>query len=225
MMLRTLWHIMRHDLQLFFKNGWQLTYILGFFAIASALFPFALGAGEGVLRPIAGGIIWVSALLASMLGLPSLYGEDYADGTLEQYLLMPVALEWLVLAKCLGHWLTVCLPLALIAPLFALMLQLAPALIPWLILSLLLGTLTLTFLGSLGAALLLGNRKGSAVLSLLILPLNVPVLIFGAAIVSPDAAPQTTHSAMMMLSALALALIPLGSYASAALLRLAVRGQ
>lgn len=151
-----------------------------FFVIVVSLFPLGVGPERDMLRAMAPGVIWVAALLASMLALGRMFSGDYLDGTLEQMLLSPRSLPILVFGKMTAHWLTTGLPLVLISPLLALQFDLSPEAIGVLLLALLLGTPLLSMIGAIGAALTVGLRGGGALVALLVLPLYVPVLIFGA---------------------------------------------
>ena len=217
-MIRLLIAIALRDIRLAMGRGGDALYVLGFFIVTVSLFPLAIGVGEGILRAIAVGIIWVAMLLASLLALPGLYRNDDEDGTLEQYLLLPLSAEWLVLAKWLAHWATSALPLIVFAPLLGLMLHMdSEGKIP-LMLSLLLGSIGFTAIGSLGAALTIGIRQGWMLLGIIVLPLYVPVLIFGCAAAQPEAH-VFMGGAMLLLGGYAALLLPLSCLISAYLLR------
>jgi heme exporter protein B len=172
--------LVARDLLLALRRRSDVATALLFFIIVASLFPLGVGAEPNLLRAIAPGVIWVAALLSSMLSLGRLFAGDYADGTLEQLVLGAAPLGVVVAAKALAHWLVAGLPLVLIAPLIALQYDIAPGLYGVLALSLLLGTPVLSIIGAIGAALTLGLRGGGVLLSLLVLPLYVPVLILGA---------------------------------------------
>jgi heme exporter protein B len=157
---------------------------LFFFVIVVSLFPLGVGTEERILRELGPGVVWVAALLASMLALERLFAADYDDGTLEQMLLTGQPLSLLVLAKVVAHWLLTGLPLVLIAPLVAMQYQLPDVATLFMMLSLLVGTPVLSLIGAIGAALTLGLRGGGILLSLLILPLYIPVLVYGAGAVT-----------------------------------------
>jgi heme exporter protein B len=171
---------LRRDLKLALRSKAELGVQLLFYAIVVTLFPLGVGADPALLRALAAGILWVAALLASLLSLPRLFAADFADGTLEQIALSPHPLPALISGKIAAHWLTTGLPLALVSPLLALQFGLEGRELAVLALGLLLGTPTLSLLGAVGAALTLGLRASGALLALLILPLYVPILIFGA---------------------------------------------
>ena len=184
---------------------------LVFFVIVASLFPLGVGSDVKLLREIGPGVVWVSALLASLLSLPRLFVADHADGTLEQLLLRPHPLAVLALAKVTAHWLTTGLPLVLVAPLLGLQYGLDAGAIGVLLLSLLLGTPCLSLIGAIGAALALGLRGSGVLTALIVLPLNAPILIFGAGAVTQQMAGLDAGALLSLLGALlalALALAP-----------------
>jgi heme exporter protein B len=181
-----------------------------------------VGPEPELLSRIAPGILWVTALLAALLSLERLFQADYEDGSLEALSLMPLPLEAQVLAKCLAHWLVTGLPLALAAPVLGLLLQLDAAGYPVLVLGLLLGTPSLSLIGAVGAALSLGARRGGVLLSLLVLPLYIPVLIFGVLAVEQTVAGLAARPHLLLLGALLAAALPLAPVAAAAALRQAL---
>ena len=191
-----------------------------FFVIVASLFPLGIGAEPNQLRAIAPGVIWVAALLSSMLSLGRLFAGDYADGTLEQILLGAAPLGVVVTAKTAAHWLVSGLPLVLIAPLIALQYDVAPGLYRVLALSLLLGTPVLSIIGAIGAALTLGLRGGGVLLSLLVLPLYVPVLILGAGSVEMAAAGLSPEGQLLLLGAMLIVAAVFAPWATAAALRI-----
>jgi heme exporter protein B len=174
------------------------------------------------LRRIGAGIVWVAALLAALLSLDRLFEADYQDGGLELLALSSLPLELAVLAKCAAHWVATGLPLALTSPLLALFVDLEPEAIPTLMLSLLIGTPALSLIGSVAAALTLGARRQGVVLSILVLPLYVPPLVFGAGAVEASASGNGAHAYLLVLAALTLAALALCPWASAAALRQAL---
>ncbi len=179
--------ILGRDIRLALRRRTDLLTTLFFFLIVVSLFPLGVGTEKQTLRILGPGVVWVAALLASMLALERLFAADHEDGTLEQMLLTAQPLALLVLAKVTAHWLLTGLPLVLIAPLIALQYQLPEAAQLAMALSLLLGTPILSLIGAIGAALTLGLRGGGILLSLLILPLYVPVLVYGAGAVTVSA--------------------------------------
>ncbi len=168
------------DLRLAFRKRGQLVQPLAFFAIVTTLFPLAVSPELSRLRDVAPGVIWVAALLSSLLGLEFLFRDDAHDGTLEQHVLSGQSLGWLLFAKAVAHWLVTGVPLALMAPCAGLALGVPLASIGGIVASVALGSVTLSMIGAIGAALTLGVRRSGALLSLLTLPLSMPVLIFGA---------------------------------------------
>ncbi|HJY75345.1 MAG TPA: heme exporter protein CcmB [Burkholderiales bacterium] len=221
-MLRLARSVVQRDLLLALRRRSDVATALLFFVIVASLYPLGIGADLNLLRPIAPGVIWVAALLSSMLSLVRLFAADYADGTLEQMLLGAAPLGVVVMAKTLAHWLVSGLPLVAIAPLIALQYDLAPRHYGVLALSLLLGTPVLSLIGAIGAALTLGLRGGGVLLALLVLPLYIPVLIFGAGSVEMVSADQSPAGHLLILSALLLAAVALSPWAIAAALRISM---
>ncbi len=214
--------VLRRDLTVALRRVSDVLTPLVFFAIVVSLFPLGVGPEPGRLAMLAPGVVWVAALLAVMLSLDRLFANDYADGTLEQLLLAPYPLTVLVLAKTAAHWLLTGLPLVALSPLLALQLQLPAEAMGTLVTSLLLGTPVLSLLGSVGAALTLGVRGGGVLVSLLVLPLYTPVLIFGASSVTAAVEGLSTEAHLSLLAAflvLALSLVP---WAAAAALRVSL---
>jgi heme exporter protein B len=195
---------------------------LVFFVIVVSLFPLGVGADPALLRTMAPGVVWVAALLASMLSLARLFADDHQDGTLEQLLLSATPLPLLVLAKMAAHWLTSGLLLALASPLLALQFDLSSSSIAILAASLLLGTPLLSLIGGIGAALTVGVRGAGVLLSLLVLPLVVPVLIFGAGAVSASEAGLGSGAHFSLLGAMLVLALVLAPLAAAAALRIAI---
>lgn len=214
--------LVRRDLRLALRQGGDAAMVLAFFFLAVILFPFGVGPEPEMLARIAAGIVWVTALLAALLSLERLFLADYEDGSLEALALMPLQLEFQVLAKALAHFLTTGLPLVVVAPLLALLLHLPSAGYGPLVLGMALGTPTLSLIGAIGAALTLGARRGGVLLSLLVLPLYIPVLIFGVGAVEAAVTGLEIRPHLMLLAALLLAAIPLAPVAAAAALRQAV---
>ena len=214
--------LLRRDLLLAMRRRADVLTTFFFFVMVVSLFPLGVGPEPSTLRTIAPGVIWVAALLASMLALGRLFLADHADGTLEQILLIPAPLALLVLAKVLAHWLVAELPLALMAPLLGLQFDLSSDVLWVLVGSLLLGTPTLSLLGAIGAALTLGVRGAGALLSLLVLPLCIPVLIFGAGAATAVAAGQSAQAQFSLLAGFFLVALVLAPLGAAAALRIAV---
>ena len=219
-MMAALLAVLRRDLKLAARRSGDTALGLAFFVLALSLFPLGVGASAEVLARIGAGVIWVLALLAVLLGLERLWQADYEDGSLELMLLAPISLELLAVAKCAAHWLTSGLLLALASPALAVLMGL-PAEALWALpLALLLGTPTLTLLGAVGAALLLGSRRGSMLAALLVLPLYIPVLIFGVSAVDGYVLGLSGRPQLMILAAMLLAALALAPFAIAAALRL-----
>ena len=176
--------LVRRDLQLASRRRTEALLPVAFFIVAASLVPLGVGPEPQVLRQIAPGLIWICALLAAMLSLPALYAGDHADGTLEQMLLAPHSAVMIAAARVVSHWIVAGWPLLVAAPLLAVLFDMRGAAIATLLVSLLLGTPVLSLLGSVGAALTLGLRNGGVLLLLLVLPLCIPVLVFGAGAVA-----------------------------------------
>ena len=221
-MLDVLPGLVRRDLLLALRNRSDVGTALLFFVIVTSLFPLGIGAEPNLLRAIAPGVIWVAALLSSLLSLGRLFAADHADGTLEQILLGAAPLGAVVAAKTLAHWLVSGLPLVLIAPLIALQYDLPASLYGVLVLSLLLGTPVLSLIGAIGAALTLGLCGGGVLLSLLVLPLYVPVLIMGAGGVEMAAAGMGAQGHLLLLAAMLVGAAAFAPWAIAAALRISI---
>lgn len=193
-----------------------------FFVIVVSLFPLGVGPAPDILREIAPGVVWVAALLAAMLSLARMFGADYADGTLEQLVLTPQPLTLLVLSKVLAHWLTTGLPLVLMAPLMGLQFNLPGDALATLLVSLLIGTPALSLVGAVGAALTLGVRGGGALTAVLVLPLYVPVLVFGAGAVTASSTGMGVAGHLSLLGAMSLAALVFAPWATAMALRISL---
>lgn len=214
--------VVRRDLTIALRRAQDALTPVIFFVIVVSLFPLGVGPEPAILATLAPGVLWVAALLATMLSLPRLFANDYADGTLEQLLLAPQPLSVLVLAKVLAHWLLTGLPLVLLSPLLALQMQLPTQAIGTLVLSLLLGTPILSLVGAVGAALTLGLRGGGVLVSLLVLPLYTPVLIFGAGAVAAAATGLDTEAHFSLLGAFLVLAVSFTPWAAAAGLRVSL---
>jgi len=208
------------DLLLAMRRRSDLFTTLFFFVIVVSLFPLGIGPEMNTLRMIAPGVFWVAALLASMLALERLFAIDYEDGALEQMLLTPQPLSVLVLAKVLAHWLVTGLPLVLMAPLLGLQYDLSSEALGVMVLSLLLGTPALSLIGAIGAALTLGLRGGGVLVSLLVLPLYIPVLIFGSGAVEATASGLGGQGHLSMLGAILVLSLLFAPLAASAALRI-----
>jgi heme exporter protein B len=214
--------LLTRDLRLAFRQGGDVANVVAFFALAVILFPFGVGPDPDLLARISAGVLWVTALLAALLSLERLFDADFQDGSLEALALMPVPLEIQVLAKCVAHWLTTGLPLTIVAPVLALVLHFDAAGYPALIAALLLGTPVLSLIGAIGAALTLGARRAGVLLSLLVLPLYIPVLIFGVAASEAAALGLESRPHLLLLAALFATSLALAPWAAAAALRQAL---
>ncbi|MGB0864983.1 MAG: heme exporter protein CcmB [Granulosicoccaceae bacterium] len=216
------WRLLRRDLLLALRRGNEWLNPLVFFVIVVSLFPLGIGPGEKTLELIGPGVVWVSALLATLLALDGLFQADHQDGALELILLSPHPLSVLVLAKVLAHWLITGLPLVLLSPLLGVLMHQDTQVMGVLMASLAMGTATLSLIGAIGAALTVGVKRGGVLLSLLVLPLYVPVLIFGSNAVASAGMGLAVEGQLSVLGGalfLALALAPL---ATAAALRVSV---
>ncbi len=212
--------VIRRDLRVGLRRRGDLINTLVFFVIAASMFPLGGGPEPALLRTMAPGVLWVGALLASLLALERLFALDFADGTLEQMVLAPGPLSVIVIAKVLAHWLLSGLPLLLVAPLLALQFGLDIGATAVLVASLALGTPALSLIGAIGAALTLGARGGGALLALLLLPLYVPVLVFGAGAVGAHAAGVGVSAHLMLLGAVLAFSAALAPWATAVALRI-----
>jgi heme exporter protein B len=219
---RTAAALLARELRLAYRRAADTGMSLLFFVVALSLFPLGIGPSPDILARIGGGVIWVLALLAVLLSLDRLWQADAEDGSLEQLALSPLPLELVALVKCTAHWLTSGLLLALASPLLALLMSL-PAEAYWALpAALVLGTPSLTLIGGIGAALLLGTRRGSALTALLVLPLYIPVLIFGVGAVDGFVLGLSGEPQLLILGALLLSSLGLAPFAMAAALRLAL---
>ena len=210
------------ELTLAVRGGIGSLMAVVFFVIAVTLFPLGMGPELGLLSRIAPGAVWVAALLAALLSLDRLFVADHEDGSLEQLMLGTLPLEFVVLAKTVAHWLTTGLPLAAAAPILALLLNMSTDGLVILIVSLLLGTPILSLIGAVGAALTVGLRRGGALIALLVLPLYVPVLIFGVGAVEGAVLDAGVHANLSILAGGLVGALVLGPLAAAAALRMTV---
>ncbi len=211
------------DLRLATRAGGGFGLALAFFLIVCTLVPFGVGPEGGQLSRIAPGILWVGALLSCLLSLDRIFALDHDDGSLDLLATAPLPMEGMVAIKALAHWLVTGLPLALSAPVFGLLLHLPGPAYPWLVASLILGTPALSMLGVFGAAVTVGLRRGGLLLSLLVLPLYVPTLIFGAEAVRRGVAGADPMTALVFLAAITLFVLALVPFAAAAALRVNLR--
>lgn len=220
--MKALLAIVHRDLLLAMRRRTEVLTALFFFVIVTSLFPLGIGPELVLLRKIAPGVLWVGALLATMLGLQRMFAADHADGTLEQMVLSPTPLVLLVAGKNVAHWLVSGLPLVVLAPLLGIQFDLDAESLGVLMLGLLLGTPVLSLVGSIGAALTLGVRGGGALLSLLVLPLYIPTLIFGAGAVQAHASGQGATGHLSLLGALLVLALFFAPWVTTAALRIAL---
>ncbi|SMQ90341.1 heme exporter protein CcmB [Raoultella ornithinolytica] len=218
-----MWTLFAREMRLAWRNGAEILNPLWFFLVVITLFPFGVGADPQLLVQIAPGIVWVAALLAALLVMDRLFRDDWQDGSLEQLLLLPTPLVAVVVVKVLAHWAMTGLPLLVVSPLAALLLGMAPHDAGVLALTLLLGTPTLSFLGAVGVGLTVGLRRGGVLLSLLVLPLLVPLLIFACGAIQAGAAGLPVDGYLAILAAFLAASATLCPFATAAALRLTVQ--
>lgn len=212
-------YMLTRDLRLAFRQGMDAFMAVTFFIIAGTLFPLGVGPEPGVLARIASGVIWVNAMLAVLLSLDRMFQQDYEDGSLDLLVLSPTPLEVTVLAKATAHWLTTGLPLIAASPILAIFLNM-PADGYWVLLAAMaLGTPSLSLIGAVGASLSLGARRGGVLISLLVLPLYIPILIFGVAAVDAAVLGLTVRPHLLFLGAILAAALPLAPWAAAAALR------
>jgi heme exporter protein B len=214
--------IVRRDLRLALRQGSDSIMVVTFFVVTVVLFPFGLGPEANLLERTSAGILWVTALLASMLSLDRLFQADYDDGSLDLLALTPTALEAVVIGKVAAHWLTTGLPLMIAAPVLAVLLHMQAEGFGTLLLTMLLGTPTVSLIGALGAALVLGARRAGVLLSLLVLPLYIPVLIFGTGAIDAVVQGLPARSYLLVLGAMLLAALALAPWAATAALRQAL---
>ena len=212
--------LIRRDLVLARRQGSATTSVAVFFILTVTLFPLGIGPESALLGTVASGVIWVAALLATMLSLDRLFQSDFEDGSLDVIALSPLPLELVALAKTLAHWLSTGLLLVVLSPLLGLLMQLDGTAYLTLIAAMALGTPTLSLFGSIGAALTVGVKRGGVLVSLLVIPLYIPVLIFGVGAVDAAADGLTQRPHLLMLAALFLFSVVLSPIASAAALRL-----
>ena len=211
------------DIRLALRAGGGFGLGLAFFLIVIVMVPFAVGADTGLLSKIAPGVLWIGALLACLLSLDRLLALDFEDGTLDLLATAPLPIEAALSVKALAHWITTGLPLVIAAPVLGVLMNLPTQGYGWLVLSLLLGTPALSVIGTFGAALTVGIKRGGLLLSLLVLPLYVPTLIFGAEAARRGAAGVDVSTPMLLLAGISAATIALMPFASAAVLKVNLR--
>lgn len=214
--------VIRRDLLLAMRRRADVLTTLIFFVMVVTLFPLGVGPEPDMLRRMAAGVLWVAALLASMLSLPRMFSADYLDGTLEQMMLAPQSLTIMVLGKIIAHWMLSGLPLVLIAPVLGLQFDMSPQALWILVIALLLGTPVLSMIGAIGAALTLGLRGGGVLVSLLVLPLCIPVLIFGTGAVEAVNSGMAATSNLSLLGAFLLFTLVFTPFVAAQALRISM---
>ncbi len=215
--------LLSRDLKLAFRAGGGFGLGLAFFLIVTVLVPFSVGPQSSLLAVIAPGVLWLGALLACLLSLDRLLALDWEDGSLDLLATAPLPLEAVVTIKALAHWITTGLPLVLAAPVLGVLLNLPQPGFIWLVVSLLVGTPALSVIGTFGAALTVGLKRGGLLLSLLVLPLYVPTLIFGAEVARRGAIGMETSTPLLMLGGITAGVVALLPFASAAVLRVNLR--
>jgi heme exporter protein B len=218
--VKSFWALVRRDLQLAMREGGAIGTALGFFLIVVSMMPLGLGPDLNLLARIAAGILWIALLLAALLSLNRIFEADYEDGTLDVLATGRMPLELVAAAKALAHWLTTGIPLAVLAPVLGILLNLDLRSYPILIATTLAGTPAVSFLGAIGAALTVRARRGGLLLALVVLPLYVPTLIFGISAVGAAIGPSGMGAAFLILTAISLAAVVLGPIAAAAALRI-----
>ena len=221
-MFRIATNLVRRELQITIRNGKDSVMIILFFILVAILFPLSVGPEAGILKRISGGIIWVSALLSTLLSMDRIFKTDFEDGSLDLLILTSQPLELIVVAKAIAHWITTGLPLIIVSPLLAILLNMDPTGYGILLIALALGTPTLSLIGSIGAALILGARQSGVLLSLLILPLFLPILIFGVSAVDAAILHLSWKPQLMILGGMFFGAVAFCPWASAAALRQAV---
>lgn len=221
-MNKQFWSVVVRDVKISWFGGSTSSMVVAFFIIVVTLFPLGVGPEQNMLARIAVGVIWVAALLSCLLSLDRIFQADYEDGSLDQYALSPLPLELTVIAKAIAHWVTTSVPLILISPLLGILMNMDDAAFLPLIYAMLAGTPALSLIGTIGASLTVSLRRGGVLLSLLILPLYVPVLIFG--VMSVDAMVMATGGSapLLILGAFSLFSLAITPWASAAAVRLAL---
>lgn len=215
--------LLLRDLKLAFRAGGGFGLGLAFFLIVTVLVPFSVGPQSSLLSTIAPGVLWLGALLACLLSLDRLLALDWEDGSLDLLATAPLPLEAVVTIKALAHWLTTGLPLVMAAPFLGVLLNLPVPGFSWLVISLLIGTPAMSVIGTFGAALTVGLKRGGLLLSLLVLPLYVPTLIFGAEVARRGATGMETQTPLLMLAGITASTIAMLPFASAAVLRINLR--
>ncbi|MET0431328.1 MAG: heme exporter protein CcmB [Hyphomicrobium sp.] len=217
--MRSFGALLQRDLRLAVREGGAIGTALGFFLVVVSLMPLGLGPDLNLLARIAAGVLWIALLLAALLSLNRIFESDYEDGTLDVLATGPLPLELVSAAKAFAHWITTGIPLAVLAPVLGILLNLELKAYPILVATTLIGTPAVSFLGTIGAALTMKSRRGGLLLALIVLPLYVPTLIFGISAVSSGAGPAGLGPSLLILAAVSLVTMVLGPVAAAAALR------
>ncbi|MFT3988446.1 heme exporter protein CcmB [Aestuariivirga sp.] len=218
-----IWALIRRDLVLALRQGGGAGTALGFFLTVIVLLPIGLGPDQNLLQRLAPGLLWIALLLAVLLSADRIFQQDFDDGSLDIMAMGPVPLELVALAKAVAHWISTGLPLAIAAPLLGFLVNLEPQGIAPLALAMGLGSVALSLLAAIGAAVTVGLRRGGLLVSLLVLPLYIPVMIFGVSASTPGAGPDLATPSLLILAALALASLVLSPIAAAAALKAYLR--
>ena len=222
--MNAFWAILKRDIKLATAQGGGLGMAIGFFLIVVSLFPFGVGPDLNLLARVAPGILWIALLLSVLLSLDRLFQADFEDGSLEHLVVSQTPLELIVIAKVIAHWLTTGVPLILATPILGIFLNLNEEAFTTLLLSMIIGTPALNFVGAIGAALTVGIRRGGLLLSLIVLPLYVPILVFGvSAVHATTMGPSGGTQTMLVLAALTLGSLAIAPFAAAAALRAHLR--
>ena len=211
--------LIKRDLTLSMRQGGGVGTALGFFLTVVVLLPIGIGPDQALLARIAPGALWIALLLSVLLSADRIFQQDYEDGSLDIMTMGPVPFEMVALAKAVAHWLSTSLPLAIAAPILGFLVNLEPSAILPLAIAVVVGSIALSLLAAIGAAVTVGLRRGGLLVSILVLPLNVPVLIFGLSASQPGAAPGLTTASLLILGAIALVSLVVSPLASAAALR------
>lgn len=221
-MMRLFWLLSKRDIRIGWHGGSTSSMVVAFFIIVVTLFPLGVGPEQNMLSRISVGVIWVAALLSCLLSLDRIFQADYEDGTLDQYALGPLSLELVVISKALAHWVTTSLPLIVISPLLGILMNMDDRAFLPLIYAMLAGSPALSLIGTIGASLTVSLKRGSVLLSLLILPLYVPVLIFGVMAVEASVLGTGGNAPLLILGAITLFSLAITPWAAAAAARLAL---
>ncbi len=221
-MSRSFFALLKRDLQLGWRQGNTSVMVVAFFIMAISLFPFGVGPEMTVLGRISAGVLWVALLFSAMLSLDRLFQADFEDGSLEQLTLSPTPLSAIVFAKCVAHWINTALPLIIATPIMSVLLNLPSNALPTMIIAMLIGSPALSFIGAVGAGLTVAIRRGGVLVSLLVLPLYIPSLIFGVSAVDGAINNIASGPSLLILAAISLFSMVIGPLAATAAIRLAL---